>query len=81
MHTQQNAYFVNSHNINPFQQVFCSQNSVLPDNHGSQMGVILQSVKHYQCYTIYLYSYTIVVEYQKRDSMWVDNNVGVLSSN
>ena len=31
-----NTYFVNSHANNPFQQVFCSQNRVLPDNHGSQ---------------------------------------------
>ena len=45
------------------------------------MGAILQSVRDYQCYIFPLYSFTIVVEYQKRDSMWVDNNVGVLSSN
>ena len=60
---QQNAYFVNSHTNNSFQQVFWLQNSVLRDNHGSQMGVILQSVKHYQCYTISFYPFTIVVEY------------------
>ena len=42
---------------------FCLQNSVLPDNHGSQMGVILQSVRDYQCYTIHLYSFAVVVEY------------------
>ena len=45
------------------------------------MGAILQSVRDYQCSIFPLYSFTIVVEYQKRDSMWVDNSVGVLSSN
>ena len=63
MHMQQNAYFVNSHTNNSFQQVFWLQNSDLPDNHGSQMGAILQTVKHHQCYTIYLYSFAVVVEY------------------
>ena len=61
--------------------MICLQNRVLPDNHGSQMGAIIQSMRHHQCYTISFYPFTIVVEYQKRDSMWVDNNVGVLSSN
>ena len=61
--------------------MICLQNRVLPDNHGSQMGAILQSVRHYQCYIFPLYSFTIVIDYLKRLSMWVDNNVGVLSSN
>ena len=56
------------------------QNIVLRDNHGSQMGAILQSARHYQCYIFPLYPFTIVIDYLKRLSMWVDNNVCVLFS-
>ena len=69
MHMQQIAYFVNGHTNNPYQQVIPLTNSILPDNHCSQMGAILQSVKHYQYYIIHLYSFTIVIEYLKRLSM------------
>ena len=75
-----NAHFVNSHTNIHSNKWFRSQNSVLPDNHGSQMGAILQSVKHYQYYIIQLYSFAIVVEYHKGLSMWADYYVAVLSS-
>ena len=44
------------------------------------MGAILQTVKHHQCYTIYLYSFAVVVEYHKGLSMWADYYVCVLFS-
>ena len=60
---------MNSHTNNSFQQVFWLQKSVFPDNHDSEMGAILQTVKHHQCYTISFYPFTIVVEYHKELSM------------